>query len=402
MKGFGFTTKVPKKVPLLLASCGQCGLFRSCLSPKMPVAGKGKKGILVLGEAPGRNEDEQGKPFIGKAGRLLQEYLRNVDIDLFRDCWVTNSLICRPPGNRTPSDKEIIYCQPNVLKVIRDTQPRLIIPLGGRAVKSLLSWLWKDDVGEISRWVGWQIPCQRLNAWIAPTWHPSYTMRTLADGKPSAAPLLFQKHLAVAANLQGRPWDEVPDYKKKVRVEYDTSRVVEILDRFARGDRPVAFDYETTTLKPDGPKAAIHSVSFSDGWVTISCPWHGGIRGAAQSFLRSRVPKIGANLQFEQRWTLKEFGHEVRNFAHDVVLCAHTLDNRQKVAGVKFQAFVQLGQEPYGEQIAPFLKAKDGVPNGENRIKEAPRYDLLLYNGLDALLEWEIAMKQLTLLGVKL
>src|SRR5262245_43419820 len=86
--------------------CGLCGLLNKCQSPKMEVYGKGKNGILIVGEAPGANEDEQGIPFVGKAGRYLRGILHGLDVNMRNDCWLTNSLICRPPNNATPTSDQ--------------------------------------------------------------------------------------------------------------------------------------------------------------------------------------------------------------------------------------------------------------------------------------------------------
>ena len=103
--------------------CGSCGLFRGCKSPKMAVAGQGRKGILVVGEAPGQSEDEQGKPFVGKTGRHLQEVLTRASIDLFRDCWVTNAARCFVGTTRvqSPSGIRKIYRRTYTGEIVRVT-----------------------------------------------------------------------------------------------------------------------------------------------------------------------------------------------------------------------------------------------------------------------------------------
>jgi uracil-DNA glycosylase family 4 len=173
-KGFFTKSQLASKAPVSrIPHCGSCGLFRQCKSPKMPVSGKGRKQILLVGEAPGKNEDLEGKQFVGKTGQLLERSLRSVGIDMRRDCWLTNALICRPPNNAKPSHKEIGYCRANLINTIEKLKPEIIIPIGDAAVESLMTWLWKDKIGSIGRWVGWNIPHQKLNAWICHIWHPS-------------------------------------------------------------------------------------------------------------------------------------------------------------------------------------------------------------------------------------
>src|SRR5437879_5510271 len=94
---------VENKAPAsLIPKCGACGLFKTCQSPKMPPSGKGRKRILICSEAPGRNEDEQGIHFVGKAGQFLEECLEECEINFRKDCWITNAIICRPPKNKLP------------------------------------------------------------------------------------------------------------------------------------------------------------------------------------------------------------------------------------------------------------------------------------------------------------
>lgn len=123
---FPLTLASPKPAIPLLPQCGACQLYLGCESPKMPVAGKGRKGILVIGEAPGEREDDTGKPFVGKTGKYLQQTLAKFDVDLFRDCWVTNSAICRPKDNILPA-QAITHCRPNVVNAIKELKPKTIL-----------------------------------------------------------------------------------------------------------------------------------------------------------------------------------------------------------------------------------------------------------------------------------
>jgi len=391
--------------PALVPRCGLCKLYETCRSPKMPVDGEGRKQILIVGEAPGKNEDLRGKPFVGASGEYLQRALRAAGVDLRRDCWITNALICRPSGNVIEKPQMVDWCRPNVIKAITTLKPRVILLLGKRAAKSVLGWLWRPDAADqdVHRWVGWQIPCQKLNAYICPAWHPAHILRANdeARGGNEVMERMFAEHVRAAVALEGRPWpDGPPDHKGKVTVEADPDKAAALLDRLAAGSRPLAVDYETTTLKPDGPHARIVSFSASDGRLTVSCPWAGAVRRAALRLLRSPLPKIASNLKFEERWTLKEFGKGVRNWAMDTMQAAHVLDNRRGITSIKFLAWVLLGEPEWDAHVAPFLHSD--APNLPNRIGEVRLESLLLYGGLDSLLEWKVARKQARQLGVRL
>lgn len=393
-----------KKRISTLPLCGECGLHRSCRSPKMTLAGEGRKGIYILGEAPGKNEDENGKPFVGRAGRFLSDHLEELGIDLYRDCWIDNSIRCRPPGNATPTERQVDCCRPLLLKNISQTMPKLIIPLGTPAVKSLLGWLWKEDAGSIMRWAGYRIPNQRLNAWICPTFHPSFVMRQddEYEKKAEVRELVWMKHLRAALELEdARPWEVVPDHPKKVTPLHDPDEALGYLFDWAECyDRPIAWDFECEGIKPDSGLLDIVTCSVSDGTTTIAYPWHGKAIEATKKLLASPCPKIASNLKYEERWSLDRLGFPVNNWAWDTMLAAHILDNRSDVTGIKFQAFTLLGEDDWSAEVKPFLKGKGG--NARNRIREAPLTTLLIYNAMDSLMEWKVAKVQAKQLGVPL
>jgi len=95
-------------------------------------------GLMLIGEAPGADEDRLGRPFVGVSGRLLDRMLASVGLGRERDFYVTNILPFRPPGNRTPTDAEIALFLPFVLRHVELASPRLLVLLGGTAAKALL------------------------------------------------------------------------------------------------------------------------------------------------------------------------------------------------------------------------------------------------------------------------
>lgn len=390
MEGFFSESEFSSRQPLsLVPSCGKCGLHKTCQSPKMPVAGKGKKKILVVGEAPGKNEDTQNLPFVGDSGQLLQRTFDDLGYNLFRDCWVTNSLICRPPKNAAPTSQQIEYCRPNLFNLINDLEPVVVILLGTPAVQSLIGHLWRSDPGGIFRWAGFQIPCREHNCWVCPTYHPRFV---LGSEKNPVVDILFRDHLRSALRKKKRPWDVIEDPRDYVTIYADPEEAVDHIDEFSRSEIPVAFDYENDCLKPDRDDAEIVCCALSDGVRSIAYPWLGNAVNATRKFLRSKTPKVASNLQHEERWTIKKLGAPVKNWHHDTMLTAHILDNRQGASGLKFQAFVNLGVAGYDDHISGFLKSKDS--NTKNRIREVDIESILLYCGLDALLTILVYQKQ--------
>lgn len=391
MTGFYSASELPMiETATLIPKCGACGLFKKCNSPKMVPHGKGKKNILIVGDSPGAEEDKKGRPFVGEAGQKLRKTLAKYNIDMDRDCIVTDGLICRKSGTKQEIHERVGHCRPNILKTIAATEPETIILLGDIAIQSLIGHLWKEDTGSMGTWTGWQIPSQKFNAWICPTWHPAYVQQ---NNNP-VVEMYWQRHIKEALSLEGSPWQTVPDYTKDVDVLYDDDAAVSWIERFTKSKRPVAFDYETDRLKPDHPESQIICCSLSDGTSTVAFPWQGKSIKAMKAFLKSDVPKVASNMKFEDRWTRAILGISVRNWDKDTMLLAHTLDNRHMITSIKFQSFVRLGMPSYTDAVHPYLGSKDRGANTPNRIKECPLQDLLLYNGLDSLLEWKVAKLQ--------
>lgn len=135
--------------------------------------------LMIVGEGPGRNEDEEGLPFVGKSGQLLDKILQSVKFDVREDVYICNVVKCRPPGNRTPTPEEMSACQPYLLEQIRLTDPMIILLTGATAVRAIL----KDKRGITKmrgQWFEWQ---DRLTM---PMFHPAYLLRNPSrePGKP--------------------------------------------------------------------------------------------------------------------------------------------------------------------------------------------------------------------------
>lgn len=120
-----------------VAACQQCQLAKTRSNT---VVGRGNREarVLIIGEAPGEQEDQQGLPFVGKAGQLLENMLSAAGFDSTRDVYICNLLKCRPPGNRNPAQDEIVKCQHFLQWQIEAVKPELIVAVGRFAAQSLL------------------------------------------------------------------------------------------------------------------------------------------------------------------------------------------------------------------------------------------------------------------------
>jgi DNA polymerase len=127
-----------EEVAAAVAACTACPLHLSRRNT-VPGEGTGRKGIMFVGEAPGRNEDEQGRPFVGAAGELLTDLITRI-LGLRRDdVFITNVVKCRPPGNREPEPGEAAACWRYLEAQVRILRPRIIVALGRHAATALLA-----------------------------------------------------------------------------------------------------------------------------------------------------------------------------------------------------------------------------------------------------------------------
>ena len=149
--------------------CTQCGLAETRINVVFGVGHRSAR-LMIVGEAPGKNEDLQGEPFVGPAGLLLDELLAGIDIAR-PEVYIANVLKCRPPANRDPKPDEIETCKPYLQEQIRMIRPEVVMTLGNFATKLLL----RTDTG-ITRLRG-----QRYDWWLGatliPTFHPAAALR---------------------------------------------------------------------------------------------------------------------------------------------------------------------------------------------------------------------------------
>lgn len=134
--------------------------------------------VLFVGEAPGADEDRMGKPFVGRSGHLLDKMLSAVGISR-SECYITNILMWRPPGNRTPTGAEVAVCLPFLKKKIELINPRVIVALGAPAANALLDA--EDPISRIrGKWLEYA-PKPGVSVPLLPMFHPAYLLRNPAQ-----------------------------------------------------------------------------------------------------------------------------------------------------------------------------------------------------------------------------
>lgn len=150
--------------------------------------------LVIIGEAPGQHEDEQGLPFVGKSGQLLDKILASVRLDVEKDVYICNIVKCRPPNNRTPVAGEIEACKPYLLEQIRLVDPKIILFTGATSLKGITGE--KRGITKIrGQWFEWE---GRLAMAI---FHPAYLLRNPSKEKDSPKWLMWQDIQAVRAKI---------------------------------------------------------------------------------------------------------------------------------------------------------------------------------------------------------
>jgi DNA polymerase len=161
-----------------VASCQACGLSQG---RRQTVFGTGHEQArwMIVGEAPGEQEDRQGEPFVGRAGQLLDRMLAAIDLtrapeSADKQVYIANVLKCRPPANRNPLPQEVAQCEPFLLRQVALVQPDLIVAMGRFAVQSLLKT--SEPIGKLRG---------RVHSFagvpVVVTYHPAYLLRNPAD-----------------------------------------------------------------------------------------------------------------------------------------------------------------------------------------------------------------------------
>ena len=156
-----------------VTECRACGL---CDSRTTTVFGVGdpQPDWMVVGEAPGEQEDLRGEPFVGQAGKLLDNMLRALGLDRQRKVYIANVLKCRPPGNRNPDPAEVAQCEPFLRRQVELLKPRIILAMGRFAVQSLLGST--EPIGRLRGRVH-----QYHGVPLVVTYHPAYLLRNLPE-----------------------------------------------------------------------------------------------------------------------------------------------------------------------------------------------------------------------------
>jgi DNA polymerase len=176
-----------QELKAVVKNCTACGLRAGCTQTVLGVGDESADWLLV-GEAPGAEEDRLGEPFVGQAGKLLDNMLAAIGLRRGENVYIANVLKCRPPGNRNPEAAEVATCSPYLVRQIELIQPKLIVAMGRFAVQTLLNT--DATIGSLRG---------KAHAYhgvpLVVTYHPAYLLRNLPDKAKAWADLVLARRM---------------------------------------------------------------------------------------------------------------------------------------------------------------------------------------------------------------
>lgn len=365
--------------------------------PHMEPTGSDSPLIYVLGEAPGKAEDDKGEQFAGDAKKLLWKYIPQKFIKRVR--W-NNCVRTRPPKNRAPTPIEIECCRPSVVKDIEQSKPRVIFGLGGIPLG------WATGLSAIQYWCGRKMPVQigTHRCWFFPLYHPGYLARLArddawgSDGFDSEEEFAFSLHIKAALDsLEDLPKPSIHTKEKVMDGvqtidgsggRSDVRKVLKLFDYMA-SKSTVGIDYETNGLRPYAEDAKVLSAALASKRKSVafaidhresgfSKRERATIKDAWKEFLeQSDCLKVAHNLPFELEWSIVMYGQ--KTLWNGKWGCsqsqAYVLDER---AGAGALSLDGLCRQYFGFS----LKAINPVDRAD--LDNVPLSDVLPYNAADS------------------
>ncbi len=349
--------------------------------------------IVIVGEAPGKDEEEKGIPFVGASGRLLDEWLREAGIER-RDCYVTNVVKYRPPQNNLKRLHEIGHSIeegiPQLWQEIGEINPNVILALGNLSLKILTGK--GSGFSGILKYRGSILPSVNLDCKVIPTIHPAAFLH--AQSEEGAGAMKYQMRHVVRFDLirlqEQSLFKKYSPPNRHLEIIRSPITLGRFLDQY-KNDKVVSVDIETVYGIP-----VCIALAFND-WHAISVPlldvmsWQNleGIsklelaqiwRLLAEFFDRSDTLVIGQNFKFDHSKLQDVCGIQIKNVYCDVMMLAHTL-HCEFEKSLAFLASLYTEEPYYKDEGREFDWKKDKVDR------------LLLYNAKDAAVTFEVYTK---------
>lgn len=291
-------------------NCTACGLHKTTESVCVMGEGGTKLPIMVIGEAPGAEEEKTGKPFQGRAGQLLTEMLLEAGLNR-KDFYISNAVQCRPPDNRTPKKKEIHTCRKYWQYERERLKPKFILLLGNVACEAVLN---QKGIKQLRGH-----PIEQDGIIYFPTYHPSFALRD-----PRQDPVLRNDIKAFAKIVKkGGIIDEADNFTYTIVTEANLKEALRDIER----ERVISLDCETSGLNPWAPASYITSIGIGtaqNNWCFPLQHTQGelfnkpisqqrrvdALHKAVRKRVKGRKKVIVAHFgKFDTKWVRKEYGY---------------------------------------------------------------------------------------------
>jgi len=396
-KFFDLGESIPyNKIGKSVSGCSKCPLQNNCKNPKMEFKGSGGKKVLILFGNPSNIEDKHNKPFSDDRGDDLRYFMEDIGYDLEKDCWYGYSVSCR--SEKPVTDNQIGYCQEHLFNQINRFNPRVIIPMGDVAIKSVLKFRIGGRLSGLkyAQYIGHSIPDQDWQININPNYsiEDIYKTEDYHGNYDKVMIMRFKQYLKKAFVVSESAF-YVHNYAKDILIYFVKKEIISLLEKVLANWTLLAFDYETTGLKPYAEGHKIYTVGISNGQLAHAFPFFNDsprFLTAWKKIMESpKIKKVAHNAKFENIWTKIRGNAEIVNFHWCTMICEHIQHNKS-VVGAKFLFYVYLGVMNMDSQVDQYLKPSDEniKKYGGNAIntidviwKKNPRA-VLQYQGEDA------------------
>lgn len=371
-----------------IPGCSKCKLSRNCASPRLTLFGEGEKKILVVLPFPERQEDKSKGKEHGKVYFLLKRVLREKGIDIEKDCWVTYGVKCY---NDSVDVEHAYQCMPVLVSEVRQKRPKLVILTGDIPVAAYMGHRTKYE-STATLWSNFCFPDVEERTWVGITTDAFFLTRREDANDLPVLQLLFEQSIKTALSRLDAPLP-IDDYDDKVKIVTDRG-AIRYMEQRLEDKLPIAFDYETSGMKPDAKGHFIQCCSMCcSADESICFLINENTKPLLIQVLKDKdIPKIGHNIKFEHRWSRRVLKTRVRGWEWDTMLAAHFLDNRRGITSLKFQVIINFGVIGYDETVEGCFNAKTN--NDINGIKRFDDTTLRTYCAKDSLFTWLLWQKQ--------
>jgi len=380
--------------------CDKCGLCNNSKinTPFFPfIKGNNYNGLVILGQQPSKDDDDRSIPFSNKKAQTIRANAFKEGFNLKKIAAFAYALQCH--SGKKSTEIQFKCCRDRLISDLTELNPKMIICCGEMAFKTLFDLKNK-------------IPPTKLRGRLIPNYEFNCLVYTLMNPNEIYH---YDQQDALRRDIKRalKFWSKYNTYKKvdeflkerkilegiTINEVKDKTGLIDCLNKVSKLKR-VAFDYETTNVKPYDDNFEITHIQFgtaSYAWVLHESLWLSDdpinnyyndnwhiIKGFLNEFLPNpKIEKIIQNVKFERNCTRWVFNCEINN-TQDPMIASHVIDERRGTTSLDFQNLTRFGIPPYSDTIKSFL-IKKNKDDKVNRIRQAPHDDMILYAGLDVI-----------------